>query len=176
MILELLAVASALSSIGGNIARGRAARRGANASVAEGERLADDAIARGEELARRYNLDLAQLIGRQRVAGAAQGLDLSQGSLAAIQSDTARIGALDVETIRENARREAFGLRQAGKNQALALRSQATSQYAQAFANVLDFGANAWAYQNRRASRVPSYNNFASHQTARAWRPASLTP
>ena len=152
-IIEALAVASAVSSIWGSITGANAARRAANGSIAEGDRLAEDALMRGRETARRYGIDLAQLMGRQRTAMAgAQGLDLSQGTAAAIGAETASIGKQELALIRENARREAFGLRQAGRNQALGLRSQAAGLYGQAFASVLDFGANAWSYRTRRLS------------------------
>lgn len=156
MFLELLALGSAV----GNVLSGRALRRGANAAIAEGDRLADDATARGEELARRYGIDLAQLLGTQRAIGAAQGLDTNQGTLAAIRSDTERIGGEELALIRENARREAFGLRQSGRNQAIGLRAQATGAYGQAFGNVLEFGANAWS--SRQRSRGARFNAAAT--------------
>lgn len=155
MILEILAVASAAVSAIGQIAGGNASRRAANASASEGDRLAEEALLRGEELARRYNIDLAQLIGKERTALAAQGLDLSDDSAAQVVAQTQATGAEEVAIIRENARREAFGLRRAGRNQAAALRAQAAGQYAGAFESVLDFGANAWEYRQRmRATTV----------------------
>jgi hypothetical protein len=153
VFFEILAVASAASSIFGSISGGNAARRAANASVEEGDRLAEDAIRRGQETARRYQIDLGQLLGTQRARLAAANVDLNQGSAAMLRDQTERTGEEELALIRENARREAFGLRRAGRNQALGLRAQASAQYGQAFESVLDFGANAWKlYQGSRTT------------------------
>lgn len=151
MILELLALGSFASSVYGSIAGGNASRRAANASVEEGDRLARETLLRGEETARRYGIDLAQLLGRQRAVLGASGVDLTSGSAVQIAEQTEAIGAQELATIRENARREAYGLRRAGRNQSLGLRAQAASQYGQAFESVLNFGANAWAYRQQGA-------------------------
>lgn len=72
---------------------------------------AEDAIRRGENDATKVKKQTKQLIGSQRAALAAQGLDLSSGDALAIQQDTAAIGAEDAQTVRNNAFREAWGFR-----------------------------------------------------------------
>lgn len=85
----------------------------ANARVAELQAV--DAIARGNREASQHMQAVAALVGQQRAALAAQGIDLTQGTAMALQEDTARQGAIDVETIKANAWREAWGYRsQAG--------------------------------------------------------------
>lgn len=70
---------------------------------------AEDALGRGEQEVGKARQATAQTIGAQRAATAAQGIDVGSGSALDIQADTAGMGALDVMTIRNNARREAFG-------------------------------------------------------------------
>ena len=63
-----------------------------------------------------------QLIGRERAAAGASGIDPNTGSPAKIQSDTAELGELDTLTIRNNAAREAWNFR----NQAAAFGMEAS--------------------------------------------------
>lgn len=156
----LLLVGSTALSAGSAIASGRANRRYANDLVKEGDRLADDALERGEETADRYRMDLAQLLGAQRASAAASGVDVDFGSAAAIRSETERFGKIDMAQIRENAMREAMGLRRDARAGARQARGQATAQFAGAFGTVLAGGANAWdlynngmAFQGLRARR-----------------------
>ena len=172
MFLEIMAAATAISSVFGAISGGNAQRRAANASIEEGDRLAEDALTRGRETARRYGIDLAQLMGRQRAVMAAGGVDLSQGSAAAYTAETTRIGQQELALIRENARREAFGLRRAGKNQALGLRAGASASYGQAFESVLNFGANAWTqYRQGRGGPLSPMSAPAARSSSVASNP-----
>lgn len=52
-----------------------------------------------------------QVIGAQRAAFAAQGIDVEQGSALDVQLDTAAITEVDALTIRNNAARQAFGFK-----------------------------------------------------------------
>lgn len=92
------------------------------------ERLAVDAEQRGEIEVRRHRQQVEQLKGRQVAALAASGVDVASGSPLDVLADTAGLGALDQQTIRDNAAREAWQHRvQAGnqQNQANLLRFQA---------------------------------------------------
>lgn len=80
-----------------------------NAEVAELQ--ADDAILRGEQEEGVHRLKVKGLIGSQRVAFAAGGVDVNSGNAVDVQADTARFGELDALTIRTNAAREAWGYR-----------------------------------------------------------------
>lgn len=80
-----------------------------NAELAD--RLADDALARGEIAEKQHRLKLAQIRGQQRAGLAASGQVVDQGSAADLVSDTAKFGELDALTIRNNAEREALGYR-----------------------------------------------------------------
>jgi hypothetical protein len=72
---------------------------------------AEDAMVRGEKEAGRYQKQVNQVIGQQRSGYAAQGVVVSSGTAAAIQEETAKMGAEDVQTIRNNAFREAMGFK-----------------------------------------------------------------
>lgn len=99
-----------------------------------------DAIARGHEAELRSRSSSRRLVGAQRAGLAAQGVDLSTGSPAAVIENDMALGELDALTIRNNARREAWGYqaqasmyrnqgavgRQAGYNSARQLRDAST--------------------------------------------------
>lgn len=84
-----------------------------NAKLAEIS--AQDAVTRGEADVSRFRTQIKALQGRQRAAIGASNLELS-GSPLDIMVDTATIGELDVQTIRNNAARDAFGFRTQGLN------------------------------------------------------------
>lgn len=70
---------------------------------------AQDALARGRiDEARQYRKN-AQLMGAQRAAAAANGIETDFGSMGDLQGDTKRLGWEDAATIRENAIRETKG-------------------------------------------------------------------
>lgn len=148
LVSGLIAVGTALSA-GGQIASGIGARKYATAVEKEGARLGRDAIARGEQDVGRYAIDLAGLLGAQRTSVAAQGIDTNQGTAAALRAETQAFGAEDIQTIRENALREAYGLRRSAKNQAQSLRWQSVGQFGSAFGTLLSGGADAWGVYQR---------------------------
>lgn len=142
--MGFLTTALTVASVASSVANGIGQRRAANFSTSQGARMAADATARGEEEVARYQRDLAQLMGRQRAATAAQGLDVGQGSAADITADTVRIGEQDARTIRENARREAFGLRSQAEMNARTLRAGATASFIQGGSTLLTAGVDPW--------------------------------
>ena len=70
---------------------------------------ADDAIRRGTKEADKMGAQTSAAIGSQRVAMAANGIELGYGSAADIEADTKAIGLENANTIRNNAWREAWG-------------------------------------------------------------------
>ena len=78
-----------------------------NAKVADMQ--AEDAIRRGDREAELVRREGKQIVGTQRAIQAAQGLDISQGTPLEIQEHTESFSAIDAITIRNNARKEAFG-------------------------------------------------------------------
>lgn len=79
----------------------------ANARIAEIQ--GKDAIRRGENEAQAIQGKTESLIGTQRAALGAQGIEVDSGSARDIQVDTAGLGALDQLTVKNNAMREAWG-------------------------------------------------------------------
>jgi hypothetical protein len=70
---------------------------------------ANDAYERGLRDADLQRLRTAQMLGQQRVAAAANGGDVNEGSNSVLQEDTAMLGELDALTLDNNAAREAYG-------------------------------------------------------------------
>lgn len=80
------------------------------------EYQAQDALKRGENAEEQQRRRTAMLKGSQTARLAANGLDISEGSALQILSDTDWMGEVDALTVRDNAMREAWGLRQEGQN------------------------------------------------------------
>lgn len=114
-LLALTAASAATSAVGARkqgLAAGRqadfeASLADTNAAIAGLQ--ADDAMARGREAASKARSDTRQLLGTERTAAAASGVDATVGSAADVLRDTKYLGALDEQTIMNNARREAWG-------------------------------------------------------------------
>ncbi len=114
-----MAATASVLLIGGSALYGAAAQRkageanaeiaGINARIADMQ--ADDALRRGEKDEKRHRLDVKKFIGSQRVALAAQGIEVDSGTALELQEETAGLGELDALTIRNNAAREAWGYR-----------------------------------------------------------------
>lgn len=103
-------VASAAGTVVGVIGQMNASRAEAAASTYQANQsriMAEDALKRGaaEEQAQRRKT--AALEGRQRAVLAASNVDLTSGSPLAVLTDTAMLGELDAQTIKNNAEREA---------------------------------------------------------------------
>jgi hypothetical protein len=89
-----------------------------NARNAELE--AEDAVKRGESAAQEAAKKSKQLQGAQRAAAAASGIAIDSGSAGALRDEADLFGKLDQEAIKNNAWRQAFGL----KSQANEFRNQ----------------------------------------------------
>jgi len=92
---------------------------------------AQDAIQRGGRTVVQSRIQTAQTKGAQRARLAAAGVDLGEGSALNILADTDYFGEIDVNTITDNAAREAWAIRQqaAGfKSEASLLQSRADSE------------------------------------------------
>lgn len=85
---------------------------------------AQDATTRGDRTAGQIQRQGKQMIGSQRAALAAQGVDVNSGSAADVQAGTAAMTAHDALTAKNNAWREAWGY------QVQANQSSAAGQFA----------------------------------------------
>lgn len=70
---------------------------------------AADATARGITDENQVRGTVRKVLGSQRAGYAAQGVDLSSGSVGDVAADTALMGEVDALTVRNNAMREAWG-------------------------------------------------------------------
>lgn len=93
---------------------GQAAIADTNARIAE--LGAHQELIRGQHEVARVTLAAGQLKGRQRVALAANGVDLGVGSAAEIQASTDLMKEIDKNTAHANAVRSAWGYRTQGMN------------------------------------------------------------
>ena len=78
------------------------------------ERNAQAAEQAGQTLEQNQRQKTAQIISSTRTAQAANGLDTTSGTPAAVQADEAKLGELDALTIKNNAARQAYGYRVEG--------------------------------------------------------------
>ncbi len=165
-----LLVASSLASAGSSLAQGRGMRNAANFATDQARRQAEDAIARGEEDVTRYKQDVAQLLGQQRTAIAASGVDVTSGTAADLRAQTERFADMDVATIRRNAEREAFGIRASGQMQAQGLRNQAAGAFMNAGSTLLTTGIDAWqTWGGGPASRAMRRTSNTIRRDLAAW-------
>ena len=114
--LTALAIASTTLGVAGNLKEGQAARRqgmAENSLYQQNAAFADvqaaDALSRGNVEESQARGDTRRLMGSQRAALAAQGIDIGDGSAGDILDESNALGELDALTIRNNARREAWG-------------------------------------------------------------------
>lgn len=119
-----LIVASTLMTAQGQIYQGQAQANAANynAQIAEmnatlAERRAKDAIERGRAEEQKKRQEVAQVMGAQQAAMAANGVDIGFGSPLDTLVGTAQLGELDAMTIRSNTFREEYDYRVQAVNQ-----------------------------------------------------------
>lgn len=87
---------------------------GINAKYAELQ--AESAITRGNKQATDMKRETKKIISSQRVALAAQGISIEDGSALQVQEDTAMIGEIEAMKIKNNAWMEAFGYKMEAQN------------------------------------------------------------
>jgi hypothetical protein len=91
---------------------------------------AQSALMQGDQEIARSSLRYGKLKGAQRASLAANGIDLGEGSAAEVQAETDLYNEMDMNTLRANALRQAFGYRTQGvnsHNEAIVKRSTAGS-------------------------------------------------
>lgn len=104
-------------------AEGRFAKQAFKDEAAMTELQAKDVSANAEREAALRGLRTRDIIAAQRAAAAGNGVDVGSASVSALGADEAMYGAMDVETLKNNAWRQVFGLeseatnlRRSGKN------------------------------------------------------------
>lgn len=147
-VAAAVAVVGAGISAYGMVQQGKTAQQIANNNAKMAEYAAQDAQKRGEEDAMAAQRKAAALKSSQRVALAANGLDLSYGTAADLQDQTDFFGQADAATARTNASREAWRLRAGGEQDraaGAAARSNANMQAAGTLISAAGSVASKWA-------------------------------
>ncbi len=167
----------------GLAAQGRGAQELANTEAGFIEAQADDVLVRGNEEEGKHRTDVRRLTGSQRARLAAQGIDIGEGSAALLQGETAVLGEVDAMTIRNNARREAFGLRtqadlvrRGGANQAAGYRNEAASARNQSFSTLLTGAAQLGSMYASSRSTIPRSTTTRAPLPGQVGRTPDLTP
>jgi hypothetical protein len=106
-----VAAASAVASARAAYVQTSVARDTAKYNAQLAETQAQDARTRGAEEASRIRRQNDQLIGAQRAAFSAKGLDISDGSVGDALDQTDFFSQVDQSTARQNAAKEAWNLR-----------------------------------------------------------------
>jgi nanoRNase/pAp phosphatase (c-di-AMP/oligoRNAs hydrolase) len=158
-----------LSSLAEGYTTARAARAQASFEATQSDinarfsmMQADDAMKRGDEEAAKYARQAAQVKGSQRVALAAQGIALDDGTALELQEQTAEAAAQDLLTIKNNAWREAWGFRtQASNFQGQARMTRLTGD-AKANAALLSGGMRALGHGMDAAYKSGAFNRSSS--------------
>lgn len=124
------------------------------------ELQAKDAIKRGEKDASTVMTRGKAVAGAQKVALAAQGIDIESGSAAELQADTKAAIAQDVQTVQNNAWREAWGyqfqalsLNSQGQMAEAAARNTARDTLLTGGAQAVGYGAQAYGYSGGKKRR-----------------------
>jgi hypothetical protein len=89
----------------------RSAKDAAEANARAANDAAKDAIERGDKDAAAARRNANQVVGAQRAAFSARGIDISEGTAADLIDQTDFFGQSDAATIRTNARKEAYNYR-----------------------------------------------------------------
>lgn len=146
-----------------------AARR--NAEVAE--RAAEVALQKGEEDAATVTMQGEALEGQQRAGYAASGVVVDQGSAERTVESTETVTALDVEKIRRDAQREAWGLRRGAENMrrdAAAMRSAGRNALIGGIISGTASAASAYIGSRTPAAKPPGAPVSAPASQTGGWR------
>lgn len=142
--------ASAFSNIGSAYSQSKAykaageyQRQVGDINARTSDLQAADAVRRGDKNSIEARKAAGKVAGDQRVAFAAQGVDVNSGTAAQIQEDTHAMGALDALTIQNNATLEAWGYKMGGINATASGRMAEISGNSQATQTLLTGGIRA---------------------------------
>lgn len=117
---------------------------------------AADAVARGNQAAQRFGMQVRGTIGAERAGFAAQGVDVGSGSALDTQVETGMFGALDEQTIRNNANREAWGITTNATLAKLAAQQEASAVRSSSVDTLITGAAKTYGLYQNRPSRSPS--------------------
>jgi len=111
--LAIASLAGSISEAGAIKAEGEFQESQFNMNARINDAKAREAIRIGDKDAAKHGKSIKRIVGSQRAALAAQGVDVNSGTAEEIQFQTLEIGREEADTIRNNAWREAFGFKKA---------------------------------------------------------------
>ncbi len=129
--------------------QGKQAKGQAKVNAAINEIEAQDALEIGAQDEARYRQDVAQVMGAQKAEIGARNAERSGTALDLI-ADTAAIGEADAMTIRNNAAREAYGLRVGAQQFRRAGNAAYSNAKFQAGSTLLTGAAQSYGYYKSR--------------------------
>lgn len=136
-----------------SIQQGEYAAKVANEEARAKDFMARDALQRGVLAEEQQSLQIRRTLGTQLARYGASGVDISSGSPLMVMADTAGLGEMDILMARNNAAREAWGLKEEGK----ILRSQGAmarkSGYMQAAASLLTGASDSFGIWKSRKGK-----------------------
>ncbi len=124
-----------------------------NAVIAE--EAASQALQKCEEDAGRIQMQGASLRGAQRAGYGASGADVNLGSAARTQEDTAFLTEMDMKTIRNNAQREAWGLKKQASNFRADASAARTAGWLSLGSDIIGAGAEAASLSTTPQAKPP---------------------
>ena len=143
-------------SASGSKKSGRIARDIGNFNAGVADQQAADALARGREAEDQLRSGVRKLIGSQRAGFAGQNVSLNdEGSAVEVQADTIKLQDEDIERIRYNAGREAWGFKMQAENYRMGGAATQQQRNAEATGTILGGLGNAFTdYARTRQYRT----------------------
>lgn len=135
-----------------------------NAKMAELQ--GSEALRRGEKEAQQIKKQGQRVIGAQRVALAAQGINLDEGTALELQQDTAQQAARDAVTTRNNAYREAWGYKVEALNQTTQGKFIGASAKSQSYNTLMTGGLQALGYGVQGAQNYGAFTPKGNANTS----------
>lgn len=161
-VLAAMAVIQVVSSIGqGNIVKKQADIQRQmdefNARLAEEDAWRAEAY--GQTQMARYQTELDKMRGSTKVAGAAAGVNLNEGSLSEVVAESQMVGTLNMIDIQNQAYEQAMGFKREAANTRFASDRRRSNMYAQADAQtqagitnaLMNFGSAAYSGYSPKA-------------------------
>lgn len=122
------------------------------ANAKSAEYAAKDAIDRGVVAEDQKRNETRAKLATQNAALAANGIDTASGTGLALLQDTAGFGEFDAQTIRSNAMKQAYGIKQQGDNAKSNAFASAAATKNQGYATLLASGSKAYGMMGAGAS------------------------
>lgn len=127
-----------------NYASGRAQQQAHAMNARVAAQQAKDARAAGAFGASQVRRQREQVIGSQRAAGAAAGVDIETGTMLQLAEETAALAEQDIVTIQNNTAREAWGYQQKARTERYLGASALAGGKLDAATSLLSAGARIW--------------------------------